>query len=73
MTITTVGILNITYHTSSDEEATVSLFLPNEVDRIIGDCSLEGVASLLLTFSEFTLHIIFRKTSDSEEWYISKI
>ncbi|XP_031640830.1 uncharacterized protein LOC116352405 [Contarinia nasturtii] len=71
--IETIGMFNITYRTASDEDATVSIPLPNDVDRIFGDCSIENWASLSLKFSGFTLDMKFKKTTDSEEWYINTI
>lgn len=70
--ISTDGILDITYRTSTGEDVTANTFMPDETE-LSGDCSDDNEESLTMKFKGFTLFMKFKKTPGGERWYVSTI
>lgn len=70
--IRTDGILDITYQNNLHENVRASIFLPDYPD-IKGDCTDEDISSITLSFMEFKLLMVFKKTPGGERWYVSNI
>ncbi|XP_046974621.1 lysosome-associated membrane glycoprotein 1 [Vanessa cardui] len=66
------ALLDISYVTKLNERADANTFVPNNAN-VAGACKESDLETLVLSFKEFSLEMVFAKTPGGERWYADSV